>query len=347
MLRSDFFYDLPEALIAQRPLAQRSASRLLALDGGNGELADHVFGDLPRLLNEGDLLVFNDTRVIPARLLGRKASGGKIEALIERVTGETTALAQLRASKSPRTGGKLIFGAFAATVTGRAADLFSLSFDEPVAGVLATEGHMPLPPYIGRADDAADLQRYQTVYARTPGAVAAPTAGLHFSEALLERLAAMGVRQSFVTLHVGAGTFQPMRGEIVEEHRLHSEWLEVGEQVFDAVMATRERGGRVISVGTTSLRALESAARQSGGFAPMRGDTDLYLYPGASFSVVDGLITNFHLPESTLLMLVCAFAGYDKVMCAYRHAVHEAYRFFSYGDAMFMSIDPAARWPGP
>lgn len=343
MRKSDFFYELPAGLIAQRPLDERAASRLLTLDGASGDSADRGFADFPLLLNDGDLLVFNDTRVIPARLLGHKESGGRLEALIERVTGSHTAQAQLKASKSPAAGSGLVFGSHRATVVGRENDLFALKFSAPVAEVLACDGHVPLPPYIDRADDAADLERYQTVYARQPGAVAAPTAGLHFSKALLADITARGVRQCFVTLHVGAGTFQPMRTESLEEYRLHREWLEVSEEVCKEVAATRRRGGRVIAVGTTSLRALESAARQRHGFAPMRGDTDLFLYPGARFSVADALLTNFHLPESTLLMLVCAFAGYDKVMSAYRHAVEHAYRFFSYGDAMLVSIDPAVR----
>lgn len=343
MRRSDFHYELPAHLIAQRPLDDRSASRLLTLDGQSGALADRYFADLPQLLNANDLLVFNDTRVIPARLLGRKASGGKIEVLVERVIGDTTVVAQVRASKSPKAGSRLQFGAYTATVTGRDDDLFELSFAAPVNTVLGAEGHMPLPPYIARADDAADLERYQTVYAEKPGAVAAPTAGLHFTEALLDAISAAGVRQCKVTLHVGAGTFQPMRGDIVEHHTLHSEWLEVSAAVCAAVAETRQRGGRVVAVGTTSVRALESAARQAGGLAPMRGETQLFLYPGAKFCVADALLTNFHLPESTLLMLVCAFAGYDRVIHAYRHAVREAYRFFSYGDAMLLTLDPAAR----
>lgn len=343
MRRSEFAYRLPEELIAQRPLAARSASRLLVLDGASGSTADRRFGDLPSLLAPGDLLVFNNTRVIPARLFGRKESGGRIEVLIERITGHDTALVQLRASKAPGPGVVLEFGEYRATVTGREDDLFSLRFAAPVMSVLTERGHVPLPPYIERPDDDADLTRYQTVYASEPGAVAAPTAGLHFSDDLLADLAAQGVRQCQLTLHVGAGTFQPMRTERVEEHHLHREWLRVDEQVCAAIEQTRRGGGRVVAVGTTAIRALESAARQPGGLAPFEGETDLFLYPGARFRVADALITNFHLPESTLLMLVCAFAGYDHVMHAYRHAVAERYRFFSYGDAMFVTIDPAAR----
>lgn len=337
MRKSEFHYELPAELIAQRPLAERSASRLLVLDGQDGGLEHRQFMELPKLLNEGDLLVFNDTRVIPARLRGIKASGGRVEVLIERLNGVTTALVQLKASKSPRSGTRLLFGPHCATVTGRSDDLFALEFSAPVADVLSAHGHMPLPPYIQRDDDGSDKDRYQTVYARKPGAVAAPTAGLHFTDELLAELEHKGVRKSFVTLHVGAGTFQPMRGNDVEAHTLHSEWIEVDEGTCAEITAARARGDRVIAVGTTSLRAIESAARQPGGFAPMRGDTDLFLYPGAEFHQVDGLLTNFHLPESTLLMLVCAFAGYDKVMNAYKHAVQQGYRFFSYGDAMFLT----------
>jgi len=343
MQKRDFYYELPDALIAQRPLSQRSASRLLTLDGAGGALADCKFRELPGLLDARDLLVFNDTKVIPARLLGHKESGGRIEVLIERVTGPRSALAQIRASKSPGPDSRLIFGSHTVTVVGREEDLFDLSFDQSVEEVLQAHGHMPLPPYIDRGDDEADCERYQTVYAHSPGAVAAPTAGLHFSDRLLAAIADVGVRHCFVTLHVGAGTFQPMRGESLETHRLHREWINVSDEVCVAVRETWNRGGRVIAVGTTSLRALESAARQPGGFGPMQGDTDLFLYPGASFRITDALLTNFHLPESTLLMLVCAFAGYDKVMHAYRHAVAECYRFFSYGDAMFVTIDPDVR----
>ncbi len=343
MRRSEFDYELPEALIAQRPLAERSASRLLQVDGATGQVCDRRFVDLAGLLEEGDLLVFNNTRVIPARLPGRKASGGRIEVLIERASGDRHALAQVKASKSPRPGAMLEFDVGRAQVLGRAGDLYRLRFDRPVQAVLDACGHVPLPPYIRRPDDATDRARYQTVYARSAGAVAAPTAGLHFSEAVLSQLAAAGIESCEITLHVGAGTFQPMRAQELEDHRMHSERLVVSKDVCEAIAATHARGRRVIAVGTTSMRALESAARQPGGLAPMRGETDLFLYPGARFRVVDVLVTNFHLPQSTLLMLVCAFAGYDTVMEAYRHAVRESYRFFSYGDAMFVSADPAVR----
>ncbi len=346
MRRTDFSYSLPAELIAQRPLNERSASRLLQLDGANGAMQDRRFEELPVLLAPGDLLVFNNTRVIPARLLGAKMSGGKVEALVERITAASCALAQLRASKSPGPGVTLNFGRFHATVAGRQGDLFALEFSAPVAEVLADCGHVPLPPYIERPDDDADLERYQTVYASEPGAVAAPTAGLHFSTEVLAALDERGVKNCYLTLHVGAGTFQPMRSERLEDHRLHQEWLQVDEAVCAAVKQTRAAGGRVIAVGTTAMRALESAARQPGGFAPFEGETDLFLYPGARFHVADALITNFHLPESTLLMLVCAFAGYDHVMRAYRHAVSERYRFFSYGDAMLVHSDPIVRAKG-
>jgi S-adenosylmethionine:tRNA ribosyltransferase-isomerase len=300
---------------------------------------DGRFRDLPQWLRAGDLLVFNNTRVIPARLFGRKDSGGKVEVLVERVLDARSVLAHVRASKSPKSGGSLLLeGGLVARVDGREQDLFRLSFagEEPVTALLERHGHMPLPPYITRADTAQDRERYQTVYAQRHGAVAAPTAGLHFDHALLQTLSAQGISYAYVTLHVGAGTFQPVRAERISEHRMHSEYIEVDRAVVDAVADTRERGGRVIAVGTTSLRALESAAR-GGSLDVFAGDTDIFITPGYRFQVVDALITNFHLPESTLLMLVCAFAGYDPVMAAYRHAVAQRYRFFSYGDAMFIT----------
>ena len=341
MLRSDFHYDLPESLIAQAPLAERGASRLLCLDGPSGERADRLFSDLPSLLRAGDLLVFNDTRVIPARLLGEKDSGGRVEVLVERVTGLHEALAHVRASKSPKPGRRLILaeGALEAEVTGRDGDLFALRFadETPLLELLERHGRIPLPPYIERTPDGADRERYQTVYAREPGAVAAPTAGLHFDEPMLDRLRAMGVEQGFVTLHVGAGTFQPMRADRVEDHHMHPEWVEVSERLCGQVAATRERGGRVVAVGTTAVRSLEAASQGEGGLAPFRGDTELFITPGYRFRTVDAMVTNFHLPESTLLMLVSAFAGYQPMMAAYRHAVAEKYRFFSYGDAMWLT----------
>jgi len=337
MQRRDFFYELPPELIAQQPAAERSASRLLCLDADG--VRDRAFRDLPPLLRQGDLLVFNDTRVIPARLHGEKVSGGKVEVLVERLLEERRLLAHIRASKAPKAGGRLrLAAAIDAEVLGRDGDLFELRMlgDEPVAALLERHGHMPLPPYITRADAAADRERYQTVYARAPGAVAAPTAGLHFDEAMLGDLRAQGIESAFVTLHVGAGTFQPLRVDDLREHRMHAEWLSVSEQTCTQIEAARARGGRVIAVGTTVARSLESAAA-GGALRPYSGETRLFIYPGYRFRVIDALLTNFHLPESTLLMLVCAFAGYDAVMQAYRHAVREHYRFFSYGDAMFIT----------
>jgi len=335
----DFQFELPDELIARYPLEQRSASRLLCVDGNSGALAHRVFSDIEQLLEPGDLLVFNDTRVIPARLFGQKASGGKIELLVERVTGADQALAHLRASRAPKPGTRLLLeGGIEAEVVGRQDNLFELRFDiqQPLVEVLEQFGHMPLPPYMKREDQLSDRERYQTVYNRKPGAVAAPTAGLHFDEPLLQRLAEKGVETAFVTLHVAAGTFQPVKVERVEEHHMHSEHIEVSAQVCEAVRAARARGKRVVAVGTTSVRCLESASR-NGEIAPFSGETDIFIYPGYEFRSVDALITNFHLPESTLLMLVSAFAGYDHMMNAYRTAVAERYRFFSYGDAMFLT----------
>lgn len=342
---SDFHFDLPDTLIARHPLAQRRASRLLALDGPTGTLANRQFADLLDYLRPGDLMVFNNTRVIPARLFGRKATGGQLEILIERVLDENRALAHVRASKSPKPGSRILLdGGGEAEMLARHDALFELRFDEPLLPLLERIGHMPLPPYIDRPDETADRERYQTVYAERAGAVAAPTAGLHFDEPLLESIREMGVETAFVTLHVGAGTFQPVRVERIEEHHMHHEWLEVGQDVVDAIAACKARGGRVIAVGTTSVRSLESAARD-GELKPFSGETDIFLYPGKPFHVVDALVTNFHLPESTLLMLVSAFAGYPETMAAYRKAVEEGYRFFSYGDAMFITRNPAPRGP--
>ncbi|HEB99943.1 MAG TPA: tRNA preQ1(34) S-adenosylmethionine ribosyltransferase-isomerase QueA [Thiotrichales bacterium] len=338
MRRSDFHYDLPEALIAQHPLPERTASRLLVLDGRTGAIADRRFADIEALLAPGDLLVLNDTRVIPARLHGRKDTGGRVEVLVERITGEHEALAHVRASKAPRQGVRLFLeGDIVAEVTGREDDLFRLHFAgrDALVDLLERHGHMPLPPYIAREDETADRERYQTVFAARPGAVAAPTAGLHFDEDLLARLAGKGVEQARVTLHVGAGTFQPVRAERIEDHRMHAEYLEVPAEVCERIEATRARGGRVVAVGTTVVRSLETAAA-GGELRPYRGETRLFITPGFEFRVVDALVTNFHLPESTLLMLVCAFGGYENVMGAYRHAVEEGYRFFSYGDAMLV-----------
>ncbi|ROQ28665.1 tRNA preQ1(34) S-adenosylmethionine ribosyltransferase-isomerase QueA [Gallaecimonas pentaromativorans] len=353
MQRADFHFDLPEDLIARHPMPERSASRLLMLDGPTGSVAHRHFTDLLGQLEPGDLLVFNNTRVIPARLFGQKASGGKIEALVERVLDDKRVLAHVRSSKSPKEGSALVFDdGVTATMAARHDALFELVFDgeETVLSILERIGHMPLPPYIDRPDDAADRERYQTVYNEKPGAVAAPTAGLHFDEPLLEKIRAKGVETAFVTLHVGAGTFQPVRADNIFEHKMHSEYAEVPQAVVDAVNACKARGGRVIAVGTTSVRSLESAAQaaQKAGteLAPFASDTDIFIYPGYRFLVVDGLVTNFHLPESTLIMLVSAFAGYNETLAAYREAVAERYRFFSYGDAMFITKNPEAKGPG-
>lgn len=334
MKPEDFSYELPLELVAQQPLAERSASRLLNLRG-DGVPEDLVFPDLAGLLRPGDLLVVNDTRVIPARLLGAKRSGGRVEMLVERVLGEHLALVQLRASHAPRPGSWLDFGADAARVCERREPFFVLEFSAPVMAVLERSGHVPLPPYIRRPDAAADQQRYQTVFAREAGAVAAPTAGLHFDNAMLERLAARRVGLASVTLHVGAGTFAPLRPVQLATGRLHAERLEVMPAAVSAIGSARAAGGRIVAVGTTVVRALETAAR-AGQLAPHAGETDLFIVPGYRFQIVDALLTNFHLPQSSLLMLVCAFGGTGPVLAAYRHAVLKRYRFFSYGDAMFL-----------
>jgi len=339
MKKSDFVYQLPPQLIAQKPLPERDASRLLCMHRDDGSLSNKQFADFIDLIDERDLLVFNDTKVIPARLYGQKISGGKIEILIERVLDQHHALAHIRASKSPKPGSVLeLDGGFSCEVQGRVDDLFELRFngDVDVLDILGKIGHIPLPPYITRADDESDLTRYQTVFAKQSGAVAAPTAGLHFDQAMMAKIAAKGVRTTFVTLHVGSGTFQPVRVEDLSEHLMHKEYFAVGADTVTAVQQARARGGRVIAIGTTAVRALESAS-QSGALSVGFGDTQLFITPGYEFKSVDALLTNFHLPESTLLMLVSAFAGYKHVMNAYRHAVENSYRFFSYGDAMFLS----------
>ncbi|MGE6994365.1 tRNA preQ1(34) S-adenosylmethionine ribosyltransferase-isomerase QueA [Pseudomonas sp. NPDC047961] len=342
---SAFSFDLPDSLIARHPLAERRASRLLTLDGPTGSLGHHGFVELLDYLRPGDLMVFNNTRVIPARLFGQKDTGGKVEVLIERVLDGRRVLAHIRSSKSPKAGARIhIEGGGKAVMLARQDTLFELEFEEDVLPLLERVGHMPLPPYIDRPDDVADRERYQTVYAQRAGAVAAPTAGLHFDTELLAALRDKGVESAFVTLHVGAGTFQPVRVERIEEHHMHREWLEVDQGVVDAVAACHARGGRVVAVGTTSVRSLESAARD-GVLKPFSGDTDIFLYPGKPFHVVDALVTNFHLPESTLLMLVSAFAGYPETMAAYAEAIAKGYRFFSYGDAMFITRNPAPRGP--
>lgn len=344
MKRTDFHYDLPDHLIARYPAEQRSGSRLLVLGRQNGSLADRQFRDLPGYLQPGDLLVFNNTKVIPARLFGQKDTGGKVEILVERITGEQTCLAHVRASKSPKPGSRIIVdGGAELRMEGRAGDLFQLKHKSSggtatvgtLLDLLEQHGHMPLPPYIDRADENLDKSRYQTVYAQTPGAVAAPTAGLHFDDAMLEQLRASGIETAFVTLHVGAGTFQPVRADDIREHQMHAEWLDVSAETVAQINAAKRRGGRVIAVGTTSVRCLETAA-QAGKLMPYQGDTRIFIYPGYTFRVIDGLITNFHLPESTLIMLVSALAGRDNLLNAYRHAVEQQYRFFSYGDAMLV-----------
>ncbi|MBI3570618.1 MAG: tRNA preQ1(34) S-adenosylmethionine ribosyltransferase-isomerase QueA [Gammaproteobacteria bacterium] len=370
MRKSDFNYSLPPELVAQYPASPRTASRLLHLDGASGVIRDLRFTDLPSLLQAGDLLVFNDTRVIPARLFGNKNSGGRIEVLIERFHDAQRALAQIRSSKPPKPGQKLLLeGDVSAVVQGRAGEFYEIVFDTelPAMEILDRIGHVPLPPYIDRADESADRERYQTVYARHRGAVAAPTAGLHFDEAMLKRLSEMGVESAFVTLHVGAGTFQPLRVNDVREHRMHAEYLSVPPSACDKIReylsvppsacdkisAAKKENRRVVAVGTTVVRALETAAQgranvaggrtpgvtaaRDGRVKPFEGETDIFIYPGYRFRIVDALLTNFHLPESTLLMLVCAFGGTEQVLGAYRHAVEQKYRFYSYGDAMFVA----------
>lgn len=341
---SDFDFVLPPELIAQHPADERSASRLL--DGRAAAAVDRRFRELPELLSRGDLLVFNDTRVIKARLLGVKASGGAVEALVERVLPDHQVLAHLRASKSPKPGSRLRFAdAFEAEVIGRGGpqdSLFHLRFPADPFALLEAHGHVPLPPYITHADTADDEARYQTVFAAKPGAVAAPTAALHFDAAVLDALAARGITTASVTLHVGAGTFQPVRTEDLSQHRMHSEWFEVSANTVAAIERTRAAGGRIVAVGTTTLRALESAARDGALQAGAR-ETDIFITPGFSFCVVDLLVTNFHLPKSTLMMLVSAFAGHAHVRALYAHAVRERYRFFSYGDAMLLACGASSR----
>ena len=336
--REHFHFDLPSDLIAQRPLPKRTSSRLLTLDIARKRTLDLLFSDLPDLLNPGDLLVFNNTRVMRARLFGRKETGGVAEILIERLLAPSAALAQVRAAKSPKPG-RMIHLAHGnrLEVQGRDGDLFILrALDTPFPELMQTQGHIPLPPYIERVDDDTDAERYQTVFGTREGAVAAPTAGLHFDQTLLDRLAAQGVERAEVTLHVGAGTFQPVRVDDLDQHRMHAEWLEVNEATCAKVATVRAAGGRIVAVGTTSVRSLETAAAD-GILIPFAGDSRLFIRPGYHFRVVDAMITNFHLPESTLLMLVSAFAGVEPIRAAYRHAVAERYRFFSYGDAMFLS----------
>lgn len=336
MRTREFDYELPEQLIAQYPLQKRTASRLLHVK--DGSFKDCMFNDILTLVAPGDLMIFNDTRVIPARLHGEKHTGGKVEVLIERILDEHRVLAHVRASKSPKIGTKLILEDKISTeMLGRQGELFELEFqsEQTVLQLLEQYGHMPLPPYIEREDELADQQRYQTVYADRPGAVAAPTAGLHFDQAMLDQLKHKGVEFGFVTLHVGAGTFQPVRVDDIKDHHMHSEYLEVSEQVVKQIEQTRNHGGRIIAVGTTAVRSLETAA-QYGTLEPFSGETTIFIYPGYEFQVIDALVTNFHLPQSTLLMLVSALGGHSNIMQAYQHAVEQKYRFFSYGDAMFI-----------
>jgi S-adenosylmethionine:tRNA ribosyltransferase-isomerase len=335
--RSEFNFDLPPELIAQKPLAERSASRLLHLAKAGGQTLDRRFQDLPEILRPGDLLVFNNTRVIPARLFGQRETGGQVEIMLERMLNESECLAQLRASNNPPQGSLILLeDGSRMEVTGREGSFFSLRLLDGLLGdKLEKLGHMPLPSYIERSDTHEDRERYQTVYARHPGAVAAPTAGLHFDQALLDEIESRGVQRTEVTLHVGAGTFQPVRCDKIEDHQMHAERLEVSAATCEAVTRTRANGGRVIAVGTTAVRSLETAAAD-GKLQPYSGDSRIFIYPGQPFHVIDGLITNFHLPESTLLMLVCALAGTCETLDAYRHAVNKEYRFFSYGDAMLV-----------
>ena len=345
MRRTDFHFDLPAELIAQRPPAERSGSRLMVLHGTGGGVEDRQFRDFPQLVDAQDLLVFNDTRVVPARIHGVKDSGGKIELLLERALDATTALVHARASKGLRPGARILLpGGAEARMQGREGDLYRLEFSCDVLPYLEAHGEVPLPPYVDRAPDSADRERYQTVYARESGAVAAPTAGLHFDERTFAELEARGVARAFVTLHVGSGTFQPVRSDDLEDHVMHEEWVEVPDSTAAAVNAARAAGGRVIAIGTTVVRSLETAAAASGRcgmVAAYRGVTRLFIKPGYEFRAVDALLTNFHLPESTLLMLCCAFAGRDALLAAYAHAIAERYRFFSYGDAMFLTPPPA------
>ncbi|OEF08150.1 tRNA preQ1(34) S-adenosylmethionine ribosyltransferase-isomerase QueA [Vibrio genomosp. F10] len=343
---SDFHFELPDELIARYPTAERTASRLLHLDGMNGALNDRAFTDVLDLVEPGDLMVFNNTRVIPARLFGRKESGGKLEVLVERMLDEKSILAHVRCSKSPKPGTRLFLGEkdeYKATMVERHDALFEIHFDsdQSVLEILNRVGHMPLPPYIDRPDEDADKERYQTVYNEKPGAVAAPTAGLHFDEEILAKIQEKGVEFAYVTLHVGAGTFQPVKVDNINDHHMHAEYVEVPQEVVDAIAATKARGGRVIAVGTTSVRSLESAAQDAvkngTELVPFFGDTEIFIFPGYEYQLIDCLVTNFHLPESTLIMLVSAFAGYDNTMTAYKHAVEGEYRFFSYGDAMFIN----------
>jgi len=338
MKKSDFYYELPDELIAQQPLSERGASRLLCLDKSSDVIYDKQFSDFLELLHKDDLLVLNNTKVIPARLFGYKQTGGKVEILIERVLNEREVLAHMRSSKSPKAGALIeLDEGFQCQVLGRVDDLFHIQFkgEQALADILERIGHMPLPPYIERADDVNDQTRYQTVFAKQSGAVAAPTAGLHFDDVMMEKIRAKGVAIAFVTLHVASGTFRPVKVENLDEHVMHKEYFDVPEETVVAVAHVKAHGGRVIAIGTTAMRSLESASR-SGQLEASSGDTDLFITPGYQFKTVDAMLTNFHLPESTLLMLVSAFAGYERIKKVYQHAIAAKYRFFSYGDAMFI-----------
>lgn len=336
MQRTDFSFQLPEELIAKYPLAQRSKSRLLQLDGNTGQINHSAFENILQLVSPGDLIIFNDTRVVPARMQAVKESGGKAEILVERLLSETEALVHINASNKTRPGTKLYIGEYLVEVLGREDQFYLIRSTSALKEVMEALGEMPLPPYIDRAQEEDDKDRYQTVYAKQDGAVAAPTAGLHFTDDLIAELQQLGVNTAFVTLHVGAGTFQPVRVDDIKTHQMHSEWYEVSQQTIDAILATKAAGKRVIAVGTTSLRTLESIALNE-RLEACTGDTDIFIYPGFEFKLVDCLITNFHLPESTLMMLVSAFSGKDNIMNAYEQAIAERYRFFSYGDAMFLT----------
>ncbi|MDT0584013.1 MULTISPECIES: tRNA preQ1(34) S-adenosylmethionine ribosyltransferase-isomerase QueA [Alteromonadaceae] len=341
MKLSDFYFELPEALIAKHPAEQRTQSRLLHLNGATGSVEHKSFVDILDFFESGDLVIFNNTRVIPARLHGQKSSGGKVEILIERILIDGSAMAHIRSSKSPKSGAIMIMeGGLEVEMLGRENALFHIKFlnERNVFELLEEFGHMPLPPYIDRPDDEADKERYQTVYNAKPGAVAAPTAGLHFDDEILNKIKAKGVDFAFVTLHVGAGTFQPVRVDNIEEHQMHAEYAEVPQEVVDKVIATKAAGKRVIAVGTTSVRSIESAAQSAKDalIQEFMSDTNIFIYPGYNFKVIDAMLTNFHLPESTLMMLISAFAGRDNVMSAYQQAIDEKYRFFSYGDAMLI-----------
>jgi len=337
----DFTFNLPEELIAQYPCARRSASRILCLNKHSGNIVHRQFTELPNLLSCKDLLVFNDTQVIPARLFATKVTGGKVEILLERILDKHRVLAHLKFSKPSKLGSRLILtNNYMVEVLGRNNDFFELGFlsNDHVLDILEQIGHIPLPPYIARADEAVDRERYQTVFAKHKGAVAAPTAGLHFDEPLLTKLKDKGIQTAFITLHVGAGTFQPVRVDKIKDHKMHSEYIGVSEEVCEQIKNTKQQGGRVIAVGTTVVRSLETAAR-NGAIFPFSGETDIFIYPGFEFHCIDALITNFHLPKSTLLILVSAFAGFDNIMHAYQEAIRQRYRFFSYGDAMLISPD--------